>query len=1134
MRSLRSVWVHPPIGGFLMAQASRIRRRASRTSRWCTRLLAGCISVAALATAPIVSTAAGPSPWHPPASATATTPGTPRFMNFPAPPGVGTSAGEPSIGSNWTSEQTFSNSSGPIPNGGTATYFGGFLPYMLKVTFNDCQSPASVIWDQKTLLTANTTRVYGDPILFTDNLTGRTFVTQEEGLTPLGSTTDVTDNDGDSFLPSQGSGAPSCVDHETVGGGPFHAPLTGTTLYPNAIYYASQCVADASIALSLDGGITFGPSVPMFTINDCDGLHGHIKVAPDGTVYVPDKACGGNIPLLNGGDAAAIVSEDNGTTWAIRPIPDGASMGEWDPSIGVATDGTVYLGYQGADGHPRIAVSHDKGVHWSASVDVGNPSATVSTDTPAGIKNTAFPAVVAGDPNRAAFAFYGTTTADGPGEDHTGGSNDDPSLFTGIWYLFIATTYDGGAHWTTQNVTPGDPIQRGPICGGGPELDPRQAPHHPPVGRQADVRGVRSRRTGDPASSRPHRQPRELDRPPVVAGPRQLGLGHHGVQGLPPHRHGRVVHAARDRDRDELRRHGRSHRSELLPRHRGERAGRGPVLQRLPAPERTRRDPLPRPRPDRGERRRRERPGERFRAEHAARSDRGRPPARGRRALRGCGRQSPHVHAPDVAFDDRRGAAEQPVVHRLESQDARGRRERSAVRRHEDRCHRRGELRVRRLRPAAAARRQSAGAEREHADPARGSRFRELRSGLGRDHDQARGQQGRRHDARARRRPRRRERPHVPGPARRGAEVAEQRLRHHRQRRLLPGRKRELLLHRGSAADGRIGGLADLGPGAADGQLQRLLLDRSQRRGRRRGGLLHVQLRRRHAAGDAGELDDLAHVHEPQLLERLLRDAHRERLEVQPRERQRRVGEHSGHRNDRGQAAAVEAPRGVQDRGREQSLARSDVVHAGHGARRGRERGDVRPRRAADRGAGERLDAGRNAFDLLGHAGQGRPAARGGRLPRAREDGRSDRALPGRVRSLTQADRERSPVPPGRPLAGMRLGMANRSRNLARGSAGRTWSGRRPGAQVRRLGPLDWRFALTALFALAAAWRWAYLARLAQTPFAGSLNADSKIYWDWSGSILRHGLVPKSAFYLAPLYPYVLAVGARARGRRAG
>ena len=452
-----------------MSLVSRIPRLASRTIPMRITLLAAtCISAAALATATTVAFAAPPSPWHPPqANALATTPGLPRFFNYPTPSGVGTSAGEPSIGSNWTTEQVFSNSNGPIPNGGTANYFGGFLPYMLKTTFNDCQSPANVTWDQKTLLTANTTRVYGDPILFTDHATGRTFVTQEEGLTPAGSTTDITDNDGTSFTPSEGSGAPSCVDHETIGGGPFHAPLTGTTLYPNAIYYASQCISDATIALSLDGGRTFGASVPMFTINDCDGLHGHIKVAPDGTVYVPDKACGGNIPLLNGGSAAAIVSENNGATWSIRPIPDAATPGEFDPSIGVATDGTVYLGYQGADGHPRIAVSHDKGLHWSASVDVGNPSGSVSTDTPAGIKNTAFPAVVAGDPNRASFVFYGTTTADGPGEDHSGGSNNDPTLFTGVWYLYIATTFDGGQTWTTQNVTPGDPIQRGPICGGG-------------------------------------------------------------------------------------------------------------------------------------------------------------------------------------------------------------------------------------------------------------------------------------------------------------------------------------------------------------------------------------------------------------------------------------------------------------------------------------------------------------------------------------------------------------------------------------------------------------------------------------------------------------------------------------------
>src|SRR5439155_4222375 len=290
-----------------------------------------------------------------------------------------------------------------IPNGGTVTYFGGFMQYMAKVTFNDCQSPADALWEQKPLLTANTPRVFGDPILFTDHGTGRTFVSQLEGLTPAGSTVDVTDNDGSSFLPSEGSGVPSCIDHETIGGGPFHAPLTGTTLYPNAIYYASQCVADATVSLSLNGGFTYGPSVPMFTVADCDGLHGHLKVAPDGTVYVPDKACGGIVPLLNGGDAAAIVSTDNGTTWSIRPIPDAPTPGEWDPSIGIATDGTVYLGYQGVNGHARIAVSHDQGVHWSASVDVGVPSTSVSVVGSGPINNIVFPSVVAGDPDRAAF-----------------------------------------------------------------------------------------------------------------------------------------------------------------------------------------------------------------------------------------------------------------------------------------------------------------------------------------------------------------------------------------------------------------------------------------------------------------------------------------------------------------------------------------------------------------------------------------------------------------------------------------------------------------------------------------------------------------------------------------------------------
>jgi PKD repeat protein len=384
-------------------------------------------------------------------------PGVPRFFNYVSPPGIANSVGEPSIGSNWKSEKTFSNSlNASIPNGGAALLFGGFSPSLARTTFNDCSSPAGAFWEAKPLLTASTPRAAGDPILFTDHQTGRTFVSQLEGLTPAGSTTDITDNDGDSFTPSEGSSLPSDVDHQTIGGGPFAPPLTGgTPLYPNAVYYASQSVADARCGRSDDGGLTFGPATVMYTTADCGGLHGHLKVAPDGTVYVPNNACGGT-DLVNhvDGTQAVIVSGDNGITWSIRPIPLSTTKSAHDGSVAVATDSkTIYEGFQSGDGHPRIAVSHDKGLTWSAPFDVG---ATVIGGGP--ILNTGFAEVVAGDPNRASFAFYGTVT---------GGNDWDTPGFPGEWFLYVATTFDGGVTWTTQNLTPGDPIQRGGICGAG-------------------------------------------------------------------------------------------------------------------------------------------------------------------------------------------------------------------------------------------------------------------------------------------------------------------------------------------------------------------------------------------------------------------------------------------------------------------------------------------------------------------------------------------------------------------------------------------------------------------------------------------------------------------------------------------
>ena len=408
------------------------------------------------ATATLINVSQTQTPWPTARPNPQFAAGTPRFYNYHAPDGVADDAGEPSIGVNWKTEKVF----GGIGNGGTVNYFGGFMPYMLRTTFDDRTNPATVTWEQAPLVVAAAPRVYGDPILFTDSRTGRTFVSQELGLTPLGSTMEFTDNDGLSFTPSEGSGAPSGIDHQTVGGGPFHAPIpTGANplLYPHGVWYCSQSIADAVCSISLDGGITFGPAVPMYSIADCSGLHGHIKIGPDGTAFVPTRGCGGALPYHTGPTArqAVVVSEDNGITWSIRPVQingqaiTGSTRTDRDPAVAVASDGTLYFAYQAGDGSSRVAVSKDKGLTWIRDSDVGAAM---------GVKNSLFHVAVAGDGDRAAIGFFGTETA---------GSNYNQPDFPGVWYLYIATTFDGGQTWTTQNATPGDPVQRGGICGSG-------------------------------------------------------------------------------------------------------------------------------------------------------------------------------------------------------------------------------------------------------------------------------------------------------------------------------------------------------------------------------------------------------------------------------------------------------------------------------------------------------------------------------------------------------------------------------------------------------------------------------------------------------------------------------------------
>jgi hypothetical protein len=359
----------------------------------------------------------------------------PTYKQFQAPKGVSTDAGEPSIGNNWKTDHTFFTSN-------THEY---------DVAFNDKQGTST--WKPVNVKPPNGSNVTSlDPIGFTDSVTGRTFVSQ---LLFVCSGAVYTDNDFKSVTPSQGCGSGiNGFDHQTFGGGPYPKGMSSLNGYPHAVYYCSQAQAlllgNAACSRSDTGGLTFGTPVPVWN-GACTGLHGHVRVAPnDGTVYLPDGNCHGEVGIG--------VSSDAGKTWSIRKVP-GSVNAESDPSVSAGSDGTLYLGWADGTGRPMVGVSRNHGAHWSVS-NIG---------TGINVRNTEFAEMIAGDGDRAAFAFLGTSTP-GSTQADTFGKSKDGKTFTGAkWDLYVSTTYDRGAHWTTVDATPTDPVQRGCIwnAGGG-------------------------------------------------------------------------------------------------------------------------------------------------------------------------------------------------------------------------------------------------------------------------------------------------------------------------------------------------------------------------------------------------------------------------------------------------------------------------------------------------------------------------------------------------------------------------------------------------------------------------------------------------------------------------------------------
>ncbi|MEO6971644.1 MAG: hypothetical protein ABI217_12210, partial [Chthoniobacterales bacterium] len=246
----------------------------------------------------------------------------PRYISYSAGPGQADNAGEPSLGVDFnpnvatlkdTTSPIFTTGIKRLNTGGVSFFPSGANEW--RANFDDCPSPAVNVWED---VSAVTTQQFAlsDPIGFVDHYSsGQLGLTYPEPTTPgrvfsldlIGgqgnSLASYSDTDGNAYLPGGTGGPGAGPDHETLGGGPYNLnsnppPPPQVMAYgsPNAIYYCSQnIVAEAQCSRSDDGGKTFGPGVAIFNPSQCTGgIHGHVKVAPDGTVYVPNSSCATN------------------------------------------------------------------------------------------------------------------------------------------------------------------------------------------------------------------------------------------------------------------------------------------------------------------------------------------------------------------------------------------------------------------------------------------------------------------------------------------------------------------------------------------------------------------------------------------------------------------------------------------------------------------------------------------------------------------------------------------------------------------------------------------------------------------------------------------------------------------------
>lgn len=292
-----------------------------------------------------------------------------------------------------------------------------------------------------------------DPYVYVDRDTDRVFM---DDIYPLGcGFMSFSDDGGGSWMHNPAScGNPQVNDHQTIGTGkPRGTPTVG---YPNLVYRCVNNLVYIGCAVSVNGGQTFLPQVPVnAAMGQCGGITGHIESDAEGRVY---------LPIFCDGKPAVAVTEDDARSWTVHPISDHELHG-LHVDMAVDEAGNVYALWE-ENGLPWLATSVDHGATWTEPVNVAAPGVTA-------IK---FIAIAAGAPGKVAFAYVGTTLPGGYGnpQGECGAlpafpCEEHEAWADATWNAYVSVIQDALApSLVIQSATannPADPLARGECAG---------------------------------------------------------------------------------------------------------------------------------------------------------------------------------------------------------------------------------------------------------------------------------------------------------------------------------------------------------------------------------------------------------------------------------------------------------------------------------------------------------------------------------------------------------------------------------------------------------------------------------------------------------------------------------------------